>query len=92
MKYSGSMIMAVLLLYPSAAAAHPGDHSPLAGMLAALWHLVTEPDHALILLAASLRAVVLSVSAVRAAKAAREEMWFIIYPLSLINKRHRPNC
>ena len=53
MKYSIGMIMALLLLFPATAGAHPGDHSPLTGILAACWHLVTEPDHALALLAAA---------------------------------------
>jgi hypothetical protein len=53
MKYSGGMIIAVLSLFPAAAGAHSGDHAFITSTLAALLHFVSQPDHALTLLAAA---------------------------------------
>jgi len=50
-------LIAFAALVPSAALAHPGDHSH-AGVTANLRHLLTEPDH-LAMLAAAVLAVAL---------------------------------
>lgn len=50
MKYSTIVLMTAALMLPVAAHAHPGDHSDIAGMITALWHLVSQPDHALMLI------------------------------------------
>jgi hydrogenase/urease accessory protein HupE len=50
-------LIAFAALVPSAALAHPGDHSH-AGVAANLHHLLTEPDH-LAMLAAAVLAVAL---------------------------------
>lgn len=53
MKYSALALMAAALMLPAAAHAHLGDHSDIAGMTTALWHLVSRPDHALMLTGAA---------------------------------------
>ncbi|MCK9992105.1 MAG: hypothetical protein Dbin4_00625 [Alphaproteobacteria bacterium] len=53
MKYSTLILMAAALVLPAAAQAHPGDHADISGMIAALWHLVSQPDHALMLTGAA---------------------------------------
>lgn len=44
--------LAAAVMLPAAAGAHPGDHADLGGAAAMLWHLISQPDHALMLLGA----------------------------------------
>lgn len=53
MKYQGRLVFAGLLFAPAAASAHPGDHSFVSGMIGAGQHLLSQPDHALAMLAAA---------------------------------------
>lgn len=59
MRYSGIAAMAAALILPAAAQAHPGGHSDISGMTAALWHLVSQPSHALMLIGAALAGIYL---------------------------------
>ncbi len=54
MNYLYKSGFAALLILPTAAQAHPGGHSHVEGIMAALAHLLSQPDHALLLAGAAL--------------------------------------
>ncbi|HAK62053.1 MAG TPA: hypothetical protein DCO82_02300 [Alphaproteobacteria bacterium] len=48
------------LMFPAAAEAHQGEHTALGGAAAMLWHLIAQPDHALMLLGAGFAGIYLA--------------------------------
>ncbi len=54
MNYLYKSGFAALLILPTAAQAHPGTHASIEGIMAALAHLLSQPDHALLLAGAAL--------------------------------------
>ena len=54
MNYLRKFGFANLLILPVTAEAHPGAHSSVDGIMAALSHLLTQPDHLLLLAGAVL--------------------------------------